>query len=557
MRNLTILFSLLLFSAEIFSQQNWQTYPYSPSGSVLNFPQDDGYHSAPNTTTEWWYVNMTLIGSAPAYKKYSVMLCYFRFANMRIFNIADETNQTFNNDVLQQPFNPSAFIPQLNHWEFTYSKPFPNPVNDISKWTYLQDGKPYSYTYHAEDPSNNKSLDVTVVGNRPPLVVGGSGYVALGDKGDSSYYYSYTNMKVTGTIKYNGITDSITSGIAWIDRQYGPFTVGINPNNLYEWFSLQLDEPGTVLGQPQSPAEFNIWQIFSDTNSVPYKPEWRLVSGIYPDDSQDTTSNFIFERTGYWYDASEQRYYSQGWRFINPQREITVDLDPPIKNQLVNVNVFRFWEGGVNLKGVIGNRNVDGVGFAELVAGHKFQIVEPSAPTGLSVSSNANHYSLSWNASVAGTYPIGGYRVFRSKTNDGHWKYIATTTNLFFDDYSASPDTAYYYTVTSFDNQTATSASKYATAVLANPLGNRELIERKFDIEIYPNPNDGKFVVQITNPNEFTDYRLQIINVLGEEIFSEKIRNQKLEIRNFKTGIYILKLSYGNETFHKKIVVAK
>lgn len=553
-------FAWLIFihSYSNLAGQSWQTYPYAPPNSVLNFQQDDGYHPAANTSTEWWYINMNLTGSAPVFKKYSVMLCYFRFVNMRIFNIACETDNTFNNDVLQAF---PTLTSQLNHWELTYTKLPPNPVNDYSKWTYPIDGKTYSYIYHAEDPVHNDGLDVTVISNRPPLVVGGNGYIALGDKGDSSFYYSYSNMSVTGTIKYNGVTDNITSGIAWIDRQYGPFTVGVNSSNLYEWFSLQLDNPGAVLGIPQSPSEFNIWQIYSDSTSVPFKPEWRLVTGIYPDDSQDTSSSFIFERTGYWFDPGEGKYYSQGWRFINPVKDITVDLVPPVKDQIVNVNVFRFWEGGVNLKGVIQNKNVEGVGFAEIVAGHNFQITVPSVPGGLNTVKNSDHYSLSWNASIPGTYPIEGYRIFRSASNDGYWKYIASTASLNYNDYSASMDSVYYYTITSFDNQTATSASNYAPAVLAAPLGERESRNYDVKLEIFPNPSKESATIRfILTENE--TIIIDILDMPGRKVRnitnSEFARGQhsiNFSSEYLQPGQYILKFQSGKSVQMEKIVI--
>ncbi len=507
---------VFLFCVDISSGQNWQNYPYAPGNSFLNFPSDDGYHPAPNTSTEWWYINLSLTGSAPAFKKYSVMLCYFRFANMRIFNIASETDKSFNNDVLQA-FPVLNF--QLNHWDLTYTKIPPNAVNDYSKWTYQANGVPYSYIYHAEDPVHNNGLDVTVTSNRPPLVVGANGYIALGDKGDSSFYYSYSNMNVKGKIKYKGVTDNITSGIAWIDRQYGPFTVGVNSSNLYEWFSLQLDEPGTILGVPNNPAEFNIWQIFSDSTSVPYKAEWRLVSGIYPDDSQDTSSSFIFERTGYWYDPGEGKYYSQGWRFINPAKDITVDLYPPVKDQLVDVTLFRFWEGGVNLKGVIQNKNVDGVGFAEIVAGHKFQIVVPSIPQGLNLNSFPDHNSLTWQPSNPGTFPIGGYRIFRSTSNDGHWKYLGSTTNLNYDDYTPTPDSAYYYSITSFDNQTGTSASDYSASVFAAPLTSNELFDLNINANIFPNPINKTSKIQIYL-TKMESIKIEVYDLPGRKVRS-------------------------------------
>jgi len=523
----------------------WQTYPYSPPGSVLTFPDDDGYHPDPSTLTEWWYINLHLIGSAPAYKKYDVMLCYFRKpTEKRIFIVADPVSGIFHAKV-NTTF--SVFSQQSGHWELSYKIPF--VINDSSKWTYPADNKTYSYFFHAEEPSNDDGLDVTVTSNRPPLIVGGDGFIPLGGQGDSSYYYSYTNMKVEGTIKFSGVTDSISSGIGWIDRQWGPFTLN-NSNRNYEWFSLQMDKPNTVLGVPQTPSEFNIWQIFSDINSVPYSPEWRIVSSIFPSDSQDTSSTFLFERTGYWYDAANNKYFSHSWRFIEPNHGVNIDMTPNIDNQ---VTPSQFWEGSITLKGTVNNLPVEGVGFAELVARRDSNILLPSVPAGLTVNSFSDHHSLNWTTSTAGTYPVGGYRVFRNTNNNGYWQYIATTANLFYDDYSAIPDSSYYYTVTSFDNQTATSASDYATAIFVSPLGINFNYGKINFLKIYPNPVIDR--VYIKCPEE-ENVKMQVYSMIGECVLQSELSNSTndINVSFLSKGIYVIKLTGANWTVQRKLI---
>jgi Secretion system C-terminal sorting domain/Lipocalin-like domain/CrtC N-terminal lipocalin domain len=399
-------------------------------------------------------------------------------------------------------------------------------------------------------------LDVTVTSNRTPLVVGGDGFVPIGGKGDSSFYYSYSNMKVTGKLKYGGITDSITSGIAWIDRQYGPFTVGINSSNKYEWYSLQLDKPGTVLGTPQTPSEYNVWQIYSDSTTIPYTPEWRLVSEIFPDNSQDTTSAYLFERKGYWKDPAGGKYYSNGWRIIDPKHGVNIDMTPNISNQLIDVTAFKFWEGGTKLKGTVNNLPVEGVGFAELVAAYNKQIIVPSVPAGLTVVPYPDHVSLSWTASTAGTYPIGGYRIYRSTTNDGHWQYIASTTNLTYTDNSVSGTADYFYTVSSFDNQSATTASDYATAL---PTGITAFDQKNDLFKVFPNPTAGVFDLQFTaqNGNEKIE-SVEIFNLLGEKTFAinniKQLGNYKIDITDAPNGVYFVKVYTANKCFSEKIM---
>ncbi|MBI5219541.1 MAG: T9SS type A sorting domain-containing protein [Bacteroidia bacterium] len=537
-------------ATNIFCQYNWMAYPYTPQNSVVSFPLDDGKHTDLNTLTEWWYINLHLIGSAPAFKQYDVMLCYFsKPATMRIFNIADPVSGVFHTDVNKTPF---VFSQQAGHWELTYNIPF--LISDNSNWTYPTSNTTFSYTYHAEEPVNNDALDVTVTGNRPPLIVGGDGFIPLGGEGDSSFYYSYSNMKVEGSITFGGTVDNISSGIAWIDRQWGPFTVGINTSNMYEWFSLQMDNPGVTWGIPQSPSEFNIWQIYSDTNNVPYQQAYRLVSGIYPDNSQDTTSDFIFERTGYWHDPVNNKYYSQGWRLINPVQGMNIDITASIQNQVIDVTLFKFWEGGTILKGTVGNQPVEGLGFAELVAGHNSEIVVPSAPTGFTVTTASDHYSLSWAASAPGSYPIGGYRIYKSSTTDGYWKYVATTSGLSYNDFSGSVDSGCYYTVSSFDDQTATSASAYAVPVWANPSGVYVNSPDSKSIRIYPNPANDKTCIELPG---YKNAAVEILSMDGRLLQNFTLRYAKTIINTdgFERGVYLLKIYTEKEVFSEKMIV--
>ena len=547
-----LLFTSIIFSFVINTFGQWQTYPFSPAGSVLTFPNDDGKHTAATTTTEWWYINLHLIGAAPVYKKYDVMLCYFsKPATMRIFNVANVTAGTFHNDVNQTPF---VFSQLTGHWELAYTIPLAS-ISDFSKWTFPIDNKTFSYVFHATSPINNDALDVTVTSNRSPLVVGKNGFIPIGGAGDSSFYYSYSNMKTTGTIKYAGVVDTISSGIAWIDRQWGPFTVGVNNSNLYEWFSFQLDKPGTTWGTPQTPSEFNVWQIFSDSTTIPYTPAYRLVSGIYPDNSQDTVCNFVFERTGYWHDVANNKYYSQGWRMINPARGLTIDMTAPIPNQIINVTLFKFWEGGTTLKGTVGNQPVDGYGFAELVAARKTPLTTPSVPTNLTVTPATNHYSLTWAASAQGTYPVGGYRIFRSTTNTGYWQYLATTTSLFYNDYAVPLDTGYFYTITSFDNQSHTSASSYANAVWVDPLimGIEQIAQTENSLRVYPNPANDKIEIDLP---VLKNTHIEIISAEGKILRSIQPQSEKIkvEIGDLANGVYIIKVISDQETKNKKLI---
>ena len=214
--------------------------------------------------------------------------------------------------------------------------------------------------------------------------------------------------------------------------------------------------------------------------------------------------------------------------------------------------MFKFWEGGTVIKGVVQGQNVDGVGFAELVAKHNSNIIVPSVPAGLNISYITDHYALNWNASTQGTYPIGGYRIYRATANNGYWKYIGTTSGLSYNDYTVIPDTSYYYTISSFDNQTAVSASGYAVSIAVE---NKEISVTNNTIRVYPNPANNLITIDISEFAISNNTVIELLNVNGELLKSQLMLKSKtqLDISALSSGIYILKVTDNKNVVVKKV----
>ena len=64
----------LLFSVSQGVAQSWKNYPYSPEGSLISFPDDEGRHN--EVPIEWWYTAGHVEGSVTG-NHYSYMLTYF------------------------------------------------------------------------------------------------------------------------------------------------------------------------------------------------------------------------------------------------------------------------------------------------------------------------------------------------------------------------------------------------------------------------------------------------------------------------------------------------
>ncbi len=526
------IFSLLLLSLSLFSQ-SWQQYPYTPPGSVLTFPEDDGAHlDTTSVKTEWWYLNAHLKGTSG--KQYHLMLCYFRApVEMRIFNISNSTDSIHTFDVTVFP-DSSRY--DTTQWGIFWSI---GTVKDTSIATYPFDNRSYKYYYHATDTSNNNEVKIYVQAVKPPLIVGGNGKIPLGNSGDSSYYYTYSRMSVSGTLKFQGQTDSIVEGIAWIDRQWGNFIVGIAGND-YEWFSFQTDTLNASLNTPVKPFEVNVWQIFADSFDVPYSPDFRASSMLLADNTQDTSSKFIFERTKYLFYPPEQTYFSASWRYIDPEKNICLEAEPLLEDQIVDVLVFRFWEGPVKILGTVQGLPAQGLGFAELVTKKNYQVIPPDPPGNPNISLQGNYYKLSWNSSLQGTFPVAGYRIYRAPVNaPRNIQYLATVTDTFFIDTAGTLlQPFFYYYVSAFDNQTATSASPRSYPV-SIPLNINSLNVQNF-LKIYPVIFNTE--VHVNTENSLVPYELIIRNVLGQKIkkFLIPYASYNLNLQELPKGMYFL-----------------
>ena len=72
-------------------------------------------------------------------------------------------------------------------------------------------------------------------------------------------------------------------------------------------------------------------------------------------------------------------------------------------------------------------------------------------------------------------------------------------------------------------------------------------------IKIVPNPSTSNFVTITSSLNE--DIEVVVFDVIGKQISSQKLQNNKLDVSGLKTGMYLLKISQKEKTTTKKLVV--
>jgi hypothetical protein len=79
------------------------------------------------------------------------------------------------------------------------------------------------------------------------------------------------------------------------------------------------------------------------------------------------------------------------------------------------------------------------------------------------------------------------------------------------------------------------------------------------EFNIYPNPNNGVFTVELNNIKA-DDYRISITNILGQEVYiSNKevstLISEKIDLSKLSKGIYMLEISNSESTITEKIIV--
>ena len=72
-------------------------------------------------------------------------------------------------------------------------------------------------------------------------------------------------------------------------------------------------------------------------------------------------------------------------------------------------------------------------------------------------------------------------------------------------------------------------------------------------IKIVPNPSTSNFVTITSSLNE--DIEVVVFDVIGKQISSQKLYNNRLDVSELKSGMYLLKISQKEKTTTKKLVI--
>lgn len=524
-----------IFISTLYSQ-DWKIYPYQPENSFINFPKDEGRHD--NEPTEWWYTFANLKGNETGID-YTVMLTYFYrdtliFDGLRILNISNETTGEFYHDALPVNYKNNS-IEHLELEAEIFSK------NRTEYWKTNRDDNgdliPFNYSLHSKSDFGEINLNYDVI--KRPLILCDSGFLHQGYK-NYTYYYSFTEIDVTGELTLNGVTETVT-GTAWFDKQYGNFHPEVEEK--YEWLSLKLSNG----------IDINLWNIFNLSNQVPDNPKYRLFNCYINDSTTYNTSKFTIERLGYFYSPDSSRIYCKKFRII--EDELNLDIIVEVSNSNCEAIIpFPFYEGPITIHGTVGGEIVNGYGFGEILhtyAHPQLEIIEPNQ---------------SWNINIPIKWTIKNpdegrplfFDIIAQNENDESYKYLAKGIQDTFYQISTNQlalDSAYSFTIMARSIDTLLVDTIRTGYFYPNSIHE---LDCQNSYDIYPSPFTNNITIKSKN-NELSNGDLIIIHSNdGKQVYKYKLRNTmnefNIDLGAIESGIYIVNIINENTVWYKKIL---
>ncbi len=216
-------------------------------GAVVRFPADEAPHP---DITEWWYYTGHVTTSDG--QRYGIEYVIFQGGRADFpigyaahFAVIDPQKPAFT-------FDEDAMISR--DARFGGADGFRLRVND---WTMR--GLNGVDQLHARMKSGAYAINISATDEKGPVLQGG-GQFSYGP-GGSSYYYSRTRLRPSGSIIVGDTTKQITGGTLWFDHQWGNF---LPSNGGWDWFSTQLDDQSEMMIYNLRDASGKLIQTFGE-----------------------------------------------------------------------------------------------------------------------------------------------------------------------------------------------------------------------------------------------------------------------------------------------------
>ncbi len=304
----------------------------TPKPIVL--PYDHGPHFG--AKTEWWYFSgelQTDNGTAYGYE-------------MTIFKVRQSGLDVFVNHLavsdLQTKVHSFAETTVINTPKLGNKKGKADINADALSFTFDNDTG-----FHIEGSQGGIAIDLQLLPVLPVVLEADNGTINMPD-GHISYYYSFTNLKTTGTLTLNGTTQNIisndtTKSRSWMDHQWGLFSISADAKQAWDWFSFRFEDGSSLMAAHFREKGTNEVLNGVVSNGLLINPHWmyQRADGTV---ERGTDVSIDYART--WKDANADATYAMDWTVSIPSLSATISAVPAFDAQsLYNIMTPPYWEG--------------------------------------------------------------------------------------------------------------------------------------------------------------------------------------------------------------------
>jgi predicted secreted hydrolase len=335
-------------------------FPRAIEPRAFSFPADHGSH--PAYRTEWWYLTGEL--TTEAGEKLGYQATWFRSAlrpqpARRASRLAVRDLYFFHG-ALARP-EADAFV--HDHAVSRAGAGWAGAATDrlhlfLPRHTLEQraDG-----VWRLEVRVKARRMSLRLTPTRPPLLHGRTPGLSIKgpEPGQASYYYSHTRMETEGTLQLEpgGAAVRVT-GRTWFDHEFGSAQLAADHEG-WDWFSTALSD-GTDL---------MVYGIRRKDGTLEPKSSGtiRFVDGRRVHLARH---DFRIEPLARWKSEKSGATYPARWRLTVPGARIDLEVTPLLPDQELHTpgtTGITYWEGFCRFIGRVGDREVEGRGYVELV----------------------------------------------------------------------------------------------------------------------------------------------------------------------------------------------
>lgn len=260
----------------------------------------------------------------------------------------------------------------------------------------LQKETMFPMEIYVEDPSNELIIDLDLKESKPLLLQGDKGKIPS-IFGLGTWYYSFPNIKTTGTVVYKGEKRNLR-GKMWMDHQWmaGIAPIGYPKNIMiqaianikagmtgnspdsfgWDWADIQFDDDTEItFASPHSASTDKL----KNKGVNPPDTITRNITGKYIDENgkgEDIVGTVHI--TKWMRSPKSGAWYPNGWEVTISQKKLEFSMVSTVDDQFIYSVGSEIREGGVFVSGTKDGKKITGYGFGEGVkySGQDFYLNE-------------------------------------------------------------------------------------------------------------------------------------------------------------------------------------